>query len=195
MNNEIKEDIYNEKYLKYINFYIKDIIKNESDLIKKYPILEIEYNIDGSKKDIYSLASERDIKKVQIKSDKNELDYKFSCNTINSEEYQIETDKINKKIIDLNLLYDDLIFDIIDNTEIDNIKESILKYNLNDIDLDRLARAISSVTENKIEEFRDNNKSFMIDKISYWNYKYSKLSKQVSKAREVEAFILNLVKK
>ena len=195
MNNEIKEDIFNEKYFKYINNYVTDIIKNNPDLVSKYEVLEIEYNIDGSKKDIYSLASERDIKKMQINSDKNELDYKFSQNSIDLEEYQEKIDRINKKILDLDLLYDDLIFDIIDSTDIDIIKSSILRYNLNDIDLDRLRRAISSVSENKIEAFRNNNKMFMIDKISYWNYKYNKLSKQVSKAREVESFIVNLVKK
>jgi len=33
----------------------------------------------------------------------------------------------------------------------------------------------------------------MIDKISYWNYKYDKISKGISKAREIESFILNLI--
>ena len=69
MNNEIKEDLFNEKYQEYINDYVNQII--DTNLIKENEILEIEYNIDGSKKDIYSLASERDIKKMQIKSDKN----------------------------------------------------------------------------------------------------------------------------
>ena len=195
MNDDIKKDIYDEKYFKYIDKYVDNIIKNNINLLNTYQILEIEYNLDGNKKDIYSLASERDIKKMQIQSDKNELDYKFSQNNINLDEYQSEIDKINKKIIDLDLLYDDLIFSIIDDTDINVIKDSILKYNLNDIDLDRLRRAISSVSENKIDEFRNNNKMFMIDKISYWNYKYNKLSKSISKAREVESFIVNLVKK
>ena len=195
MNNEIKEDIYNEKYFKYIDRYVDNIIKDNINLINEYQILEIQYDMDGNKKDIYSLASERDIKKMQIQSDKNELDYKFSQNNITIDEYQNEIDKINKKMIDLDLLYDDLIFSIIDDTDIEIIKDSILKYNLNDIDLDRLRRAISSVSENKIDEFRNNNKMFMMDKISYWNYKYNKLSKSISKAREVESFIIDLVKK
>ena len=78
---------------------------------------------------------------------------------------------------------------------LDEIKESILKYKLNNIDLTRLAEEINSVSENKIEEFRRNNKEFMIDKLSYWNYKYNKISKGISKAREVESFIIDLVKK
>ena len=31
------------------------------------------------------------------------------------------------------------------------------------------------------------------DKVSYWNYKYNKISKGISKARELESFILNLI--
>ena len=72
-------------------------------------------------------------------------------------------------------------------------QKSIIKYNLNNIDLSRLAEAIKSVSENKIEEFRKNNNDFMIDKVSYWNYKYNKISKGISKARELESFILNLI--
>ena len=195
MNDDIKKDLFSEKYNEYINKYIDNLINNNIKLIKEYPTLEVQYNLDGGKKDIYSLASERDIKKMQIKSDKNEQDYKFSQNNITKEEYEKNIDNIDKKMQELDLLYDDLIFEIINQNEINDIKKSILEYNLNDVDLDRLARAISSVTENKIEAFRKNNKEFMKDKISYWNYKYDKLSKQVSKSREVESFILNLIDK
>ena len=195
MNNDIKEDLFKEKYNEYINNYIDNIIKNNLDLIKDNEILQIEYNFNGEKKDIYSLASERDIKKMQISSDKNELDYKFSQNQITKKEYEEKINEINNKIKDLDLLYDDLIFNIIDNKTLEDIQESIIKYNLNDIDLDRLSRAISSVCENKIEEFRNNNKSFMIDKLSYWNYKYDKISMAISKSREVENFIKKIIEK
>lgn len=194
MNDDIKLDIFNELYNDYINKYVYNLIKNDNSIIINYPILEIEYNIDGTKKDIYSLASERDIKKMQINSDKNELDYKFSQKIISQTEYNKALDEINLKMNKLDLLYDDLIFDIIDKTNIDEITSSILSYNLNNIDLDRLARAISSVSDNKIEEFRNNNKLFMSSKISYWNYKYDKISKGISKAREVESFIKSLIK-
>ena len=195
MNSDIKNDIFNEIYKEYINNFVNNIVKDNPSIIKENKILEIEYNIDGSKKDIYSLASERDIKLMQIKSDKNELDYLFSGKNITKEEYDKNLNQINKKISNLNLLYDDLIFNIINTEDFENIKSSILNYNLNNIDLDRLKIAIRSVTENKIEEFRNNNKLFMIDKISYWNYKYDKISKQVSKSREVEMFINDLIKK
>ena len=194
MNKEIKEDLFNEKYNEYINSYVDDIIKNNLDLIKENEVFQIEYNFDGEKKDIYSLASERDIKKVQINSDKNELDFKFSQNKITNEEYNENIDLINQKITNIDLLYDDLIFEIINKNTLEDIENSITKYNLNDVDLDRLARAISSVSSNKIEEFRNNNKLFMMDKISYWNYKYDKISKGISKSREVENFIKNLIK-
>ncbi len=194
-NNEIMIDLYNEKYNEFVDKIISDIILKNPKVLKEYPILEIEYNIDGTKKDIYSLASERDIKKMQIKSDKSELDYKFSQNKITKEEYETKIDEINKKMIEQDLLYDDLIFKIIDTNDIELIKKSIFKYNLNNIDLSRLAEAISSVAENKIEEFRKNNKEFMIDKLSYWNYKYDKISKGISKARDIERFILSIIEK
>lgn len=195
MNKDIRQDIYDEKYQEYINNFVNNFIKQNPSIVKKDKLLEIEYNIDGSKKDIYSLASERDIKLMQIKSDKNELEYKFSENIITKKEYDDLLNDINNKIIDLNLLYDDLIFNIIDKEDFENIKATILNYNLNDIDLDRLKTALRSVSENKIEEFRNNNKEFMIDKVSYWNYKYDKISKQVSKSREVELFINDLIRK
>lgn len=191
MNKEIYEELFNEKYHEYINDYINKNINSE--MIRNNPILEIEYDIDASKKDIYSLASERDIKKVQIQSDQNELDYKLSQGKITNKEYQEDIEKINLKMHNLDLLYDDLIFEIIDNTNIEEIQNSILSYNLNKIDLDRLARAIVSVSENKINDFRNNNKQFMMEKLSYWNYKYNKISKAISKAREVESFIMSLI--
>lgn len=193
MNKDIKQELFEEKMNDKINEYVDNIILNNPSLIKDNSILEIEYNIDGTKKDIYSLASERDIKKMQIKSDKNELDYMFSQNILTKQEYERNINEIDEKLINQDLLYDDLIFEIINNNEIEDIKESILKYNLNNIDLSRLAEAISSVSENKIEEFRKNNKEFMLDKLSYWNYKYNKISRSISKAREVESFILSII--
>lgn len=193
MNNEIREDLYKEKYNEYVNNFIKNVIMDNPIILKEYPILEVEYNVDGTKKDIYSLASERDIKKMQIKSDENELDYKFSQNKISKKEYDENVKKLKKKEEEQDLLYDDLIFEIINLNDSRAVKESIIKYNLNNIDLSRLAEAIKSVSENKIEEFRKNNNDFMIDKVSYWNYKYNKISKGISKARELESFILNLI--
>lgn len=195
MNDEIKKDLYEEKLNEYINRFINNIVADNPIILREYPILEIEYNLDGSKKDIYSLASERDIKKMQIKSDENELDYKFNQGKISKKEYDFEVNVLRKKLQEQDLLYDDLIFDIINVNDSRVVKESIIKYNLNNIDLSRLADAIKSVSENKIEEFKKNNKDFMIDKVSYWNYKYNKISKGISKAREVESFILSLIEK
>ena len=193
MNNEIREDLYKEKYTEYVNNFIRNIIMDNPIILKEYPILEVEYDVDGTKKDIYSLASERDIKKMQIKSDINELDYKLSQNKITKKEYDENIKKIKKNEEEQDLLYDDLIFEIINLNDSRTVKESIIKYNLNNIDLQRLADAIKSISENKIEEFRKNNKDFMMEKLSYWNYKYDKISKSISKAREIESFILNLI--
>ena len=190
---DILKEIEEENIDQDTNKKVDDIVRENPALIDKYPILEIEYNLDGTKKDIYSLASERDIKKMQIQSDKNELDYNLSQNKISQTEYKDKIEDINKKINDIDLIYDDLIFEIIDTMDMNEIEKSISSYNLNNIDLDRLARAISSVSENKIDEFRENNKTFMMDKLSYWNYKYNKISKAISKAREVESFIISLI--
>ena len=171
MNKEIKEDLYNEKYNEYVNEFIDNIILDNPLILKEYPILEIEYNIDGTKKDIYSLASERDIKKMQLKSDENEIEYKYNQGKLNKKEYDEEINKIKEKMINQDLLYDDLIFEIINQNDPRIVKESIIKYNLNNIDLSRLAEAIKSVSE----------------------YKYDKISKGISKAREIESFILNLI--
>lgn len=192
MNNDIEKDLYEEKLNEFINENISEIIKNDPKILLDNEILQIEYDIDGNKKDIYSLASERDIKNIQLLSDKNELEFKLSSNKITKKEYDIELKSLEEKQVELNLLYDDLIFNIIDTTSIEDIKEKIISHHLNSIDLERLAKAISSVAENKINEFTLNNKSFMIEKVSYWNYKYNKISKAISKSREVESFILSL---
>lgn len=192
MNNDIEKDLYKEKLNEFINENISKIIKNDPKILLDNEILQIEYDIDGNKKDIYSLASERDIKNIQLLSDKNELEFKLSSNKITKKEYDIELKSLEEKKIELNLLYDDLIFNIIDTTSIEDIKEKIISHHLNPIDLERLAKAISSVAENKINEFTLNNKSFMLEKVSYWNYKYNKISKAISKSREVESFILSL---
>lgn len=192
MNNDIEKDLYKEKLNEFVNENISEIIKNDPKILLDNEILQIEYDIDGNKKDIYSLASERDIKNIQLLSDKNELEFKLSSNKITKKEYDIELKSLEEKKIELNLLYDDLIFNIIDTTSIEDIKEKIISHHLNPIDLERLAKAISSVAENKINEFTLNNKSFMLEKVSYWNYKYNKISKAISKSREVESFILSL---
>lgn len=192
MNNDIEKDLYTEKLNEFINENISGIIKNDPKILLDNEILQVEYDIDGNKKDIYSLASERDIKNIQLLSDKNELEFKLSSNKITKKEYDIELKSLEEKKIELNLLYDDLIFNIIDTTSIEDIKEKIISHHLNPIDLERLAKAISSVAENKINEFTLNNKSFMLEKVSYWNYKYNKISKAISKSREVESFILSL---
>lgn len=193
MNNDIKEDLFNQEFEDYLNKFIENLINNHPELLKKYEILQIEFDIDGKKKDIYKLASERDIKNMQIESDKNELDFKLSQGKITKEEYKIKMDEINSKLNEQNLLYDDLIFDIINKNDLESIKKSIVAYNLNSIDLSRLATAVNAVAENKINEFRNNNNNFMIDKLSYWNYKYNIISKGLSKAREVETIILNII--
>lgn len=192
-NNDIKKDLFDEKFNDYLNEFVSLEVLNNPKLINENDIFELEFNIDGTKKDIYQLASERDIKKMQIESDKNELDFKMSQNKISKNEYDKSIDYINNRLLEQNLLYDDLIFDIIDKTPLEQIKEGIKKYNLNNIDLSRLASAIIAVSENKINEFRKNNKNFMIDKLSYWNYKYNKISKGISKAREVESFIISII--
>lgn len=192
-NIDIQNYIIEEKFNDYVNEYVNEYLIKNNLVIKDNEILQIEYDVDGTKKDIYKLSSERDIKDMQIKSDKNELDYKFSQNKITSTEYKSRLKELNDKSLKQNLLYDDLIFNIIDKTNIDEIKAKISSYNLNSIDLNRLASAINAVCENKINEFRENNKNFIIDKLSYWNYKYNEISKGISKAREIESYILSLV--
>lgn len=192
MNKDIEQDLYNEKLKEFINFKISEIVKKDPRILLTNEILQIEYDIDGNKKDIYSLASERDIKNTQLLSDENELDFKLSSNKITKKEYDNEKNNLEETKKELNLLYDDLIFNIINIFSIEEIKETIIMHHLTKIDLERLAKAVSSVAQNKINEFTENNRKFMIDKLSYWNYKYTKISKGISKAREVESFILSL---
>ena len=66
------------------------------DTSETYSIL---YNKDGSIKPFYILSSERDIKETQIRSDENELDYKYSQGLINKEEYEEEKDNLEFKLL------------------------------------------------------------------------------------------------
>lgn len=193
MQKDINEDILLSQKEKLIDDKIEELIKSNPGLIKENKILEVEYNLDGSKKDLYSLASERDIKETQIKSDVNEIEYKFYQKLINKEEYEVKKKELEEKLRLQNEVYNDLIFKIINNVDLEELKSDIKKYNLNEIDLKRLASAITSVIDAKVEEFIQNNKEFMINKVKYWNYKYSELSKAISKSREVENFILSLI--
>ena len=193
MNEKILNDIKENKENDIQNEMVTNLIKENPSILKDYPILEIEYNIDGTKKSLYSLASEKDIKETQIKSDENELDFKFNQNKITEEEYKKEKKILEIKLENQNLVYDDLIFDIINNEDLEVIKEEIKSSNLNSIDLKRLAASLTSIAENKISAFQKNNKEFSEENISYWNYKYDIIAKGYSKARELESFILNLI--
>ena len=192
--NDINEDILFNQKEQLINVKADELIRNNPKILLDNKILEIEYNVDGTKKDLYSLSSEKDIREMQIKSDLNEIEFKFNQNQISKEEYQKSVKEKNNELNELKLIYNDLIFGIINSNDLDKIKASITEHNLNEIDLKRLKDAITDVTNFKIDEFTENNKKFMIDKISYWNYKYNELSKAISKSREVENFILDLIK-
>ena len=191
--NNTQRDLFTDKFNDFIDITIEKLIINNLDILNEYKELEVEFNIDGTKKDIYTLSSEIDIKKMQIESDKNELEFKLNQNLINKKEYEEKVNEINNDLKRKILLYDDLIFNIIDRNNIENIKKSIKEKNLNEIDLKRLSLAVRSVADNKIVEFQKNNEEFKIENFSYWNYKYDKIAKSLSKAREVENFILSLI--
>lgn len=191
--NNTQRDLFTDKFNDFIDITIEKLIINNLDILNEYKELEVEFNIDGTKKDIYTLSSEIDIKKMQIESDKNELEFKLNQNLISKKEYEEKVNEINNDLKRKILLYDDLIFNIIDRNNMENIKKSIKEKNLNEIDLRRLSLAVRSVANNKINEFQKNNEEFKIENFSYWNYKYDKIAKSLSKAREVEIFILSLI--
>lgn len=163
------------------------------ELYNEYPIFQIEYNSDGTKKKFYDLSSEKNIKETQIKSDENELDFKYSQNKITKEEYEEKKEELENKLSNQNYVYDSLIFDLIKNKELEDLKEEVRSASLNNIELKRLAMSLSSIAENKINEFHENNKEFKNNDISYWNYKYDIIAKNYAKTREVESFILSLI--
>lgn len=192
------DSVINEKELEKQDIIeakkIDEIVKNNLNLLDEYPVLEMEYNRDGTKKSFYILANEKNIKETQLKSDENELDFSYSQNKISKEAYERQKNIMSMKLIDQNLVYDNLIFEIIKNEELEDLKEQVRSANLNEIDLQRLASSLSSIAENKIDEFQRNNKEFKEDNISYWNYKYDVIAKNYAKIRELESFILSMIK-
>lgn len=172
---------------------IEDILKNNPDLFKDYPILEVEYYDDGTKKEFYYLSKEKEIKETQVKSDMNEVEFNYNQNKISKKEYEDKMNFLNNKLINQNLIYDNLIFDILKKEDTEDLKEQVKKANLNDIDLKRLAASLSSIAENKINDFQKNNREFKENNITYWNYKYDIIAKSYAKTRELENFILSII--
>lgn len=160
----------------------------------KYKIFNIIYNSDGSKKEFYNLSIEKDIKETQLKSDENELEFNYSQKKISEEEYKIKKKELDNKLLNQNKVYDILIFDLIKNQDINSLKEQIKNANLNSIDLKRLSSSLSSIAENKINDFINNNKEFKKENLKLWNYKYDVIAKSYAKTRELESYILNLIK-
>lgn len=161
-------------------------------LLNNSTTLNILYNKDGSKKPFYILSSERDIKETQVRSDENELDYKYSQGNISKEEYEKAKDNLEFKLLNQNEVYNDLIFSEINNKSLEDIKEELNNASLNKIDLERLSSSITSIIEKKLNEFRENNKEFNEEELKLWNYKYNILANNYSKIREIESFIQNL---
>ncbi len=172
---------------------INEVIKNNPGLLDEYPILEIEYNSDGTKKKFYSLASEKDIKETQIKSDENELEFNYKQNKISKDEYEKEKLRLKTKLEDQNYVYDTLIFDLIKNEDMEELRSEIIDASLDEVELKRLASSLSSIAEKKINDFQENNKEFKMTNITYWNRKYDIIAKNYSKTRELESFILSLI--
>lgn len=190
---KIAEEKMIEKEKKEENLAVDKLIKDNPDIIKEYPILEVEYNRDGSKKEFYILASEKNIRETQIKSDENELDFNYSQNKITKSEYERQKRALEKKLKNQNLKYDNMIFELINDEDLEILKEKIREANLNDIDLKRLSESLSSIAENKITDFQNNNKEFQKNNIAYWNYKYDIIAKNYAKTRELEGYILSLI--
>ncbi len=172
---------------------MEEKIRENPSIIDEYPIFEIEYNKDGTKKEFYILASEKNIKEIQIRSDENELDFKYNQGNISKEEYEKEKGILENKLNDQNLIYDNLIFKLIKNEDLDSLKNKIKNANLNEIDLERLAKSLESIAENKINDFQKNNQEFKKEDIASWNFKYSIIANNYAKTRELESFILNLI--
>lgn len=173
---------------------MKEKIINNSELLDEYEILNIKYNKDGKEKEFYILSSERDIKEMQIKSDENELEFKYNQGNISKEDYEREKENLELKLKVQNEVYDDLIFDIINNKDLNEIKEEVKNANLNDIDLKRLSSSLESIAIKKITDFKTNNDNFKNKNLEEWNYSYNKIAKNYEKVREVEGFILSLIK-
>ena len=170
-----------------------EVIKNNPNFFDEYPIFEIEYNRDGTRKNFYTLASERDIKETQIKSDENELDFLFSQNKISKDEYDSKKKVLEEKLENQNYVYNDNIFDMISSQELTELKKEIREADLNDIDLKRLASSLASIAEEKISDFQQNNKEFKEQNLSEWNEKYNIIANSYAKTRELESFILSLI--
>lgn len=173
---------------------MKDKIKNNPELLDEYEILNIKYNKDGSLKPFYILSSEKDIKEMQIKSDENELDFKYNQGNISKDEYEKEKEKLNIKLNIQNEIYDDLIFSLINSKNLDDVKEEVKNANLNDVDLKRLSSSLESIAIKKITDFKNNNDDFKNKNLEEWNYSYNKIAKNYEKVREIERFILDLIK-
>lgn len=173
---------------------MKEKIINNPGLLEEYEILNIKYNKDGSLKSFYVLSSERDIKEMQIKSDENELDFKYNQGTISKEEYDKAKEELNIKLNIQNDIYDDLIFDMINSKDLDEVKEEVKNANLNDVDLKRLSSSLESIAIKKMTDFKNNNDEFKNKNLEEWNYSYNKIAKNYEKVREVERFILDLIK-
>ena len=166
--------------------------ENLEELLKNSETSNILYDSDGSIKPFYILSSERDIKETQIKSDENELDFKYSQGTITKEEYEKGKENLKSKLYNQNSTYNDLIFMEIDYKDIEDIKEELKNASLNKIALERLATSLTSIIEKNLEEFNKNNKSYNDEDFKEWNSKYTRLAGIYSKMREIESFIQNL---
>ena len=154
--------------------------------------LDILYNNDGSMKHFYELSSERDIKETQIKSDENELEFKYKQGILTSEEYNNKKEDLEFKLSTQNEIYNDLIFLKIDMNDIDKIKEEIKEASLDKIELERLSTSLTSIIEKKLNDFKNNNSNFKDEELELWNFKYNRLANMYSKTRELESFIHSL---
>lgn len=149
----------------------------------------IIYDKDGKIKPFYILSAERDIKETQIKSDEDELEYKYRQGSISKEDYLKEKENLEFILSNQNKIYNDLIFMEIDRKDVNEIREEIKKASLNKIDLQRLSISLTSIIEKKLNDFKKNNDNFGEEDLNTWNFKYNRLASIYSKIREVEGFI------
>lgn len=161
-------------------------------LLDNSDFYNILYNSDGTRKPFYILSSERDIKETQIRSDENELDFKYSQGTLSKEDYDREKENLEFQLSNQNEVYNNLIFFEIDNKDVEEIKNDLKDASLNKIDLERLGASLTAIIESKLNDFKSNNDDFKNKDFNLWNYNYTRLANNYSKVREIESFIQNL---
>ncbi len=183
-------DIKNTKDYNELEDYIDTILIKHPDIIRDNSILEIEYNLDGTKKTLPELINIR-INKVNTLSNQIislKTLYRETSDKKRKKEIETKLDNLTNNIIGIRRCHNKIIYKSLKNINVSMLERMITKYNKKEIDI--LEEVIEQEKNDFIKKLENNRKkifkpSTFLKNEQFLTKEYALAARYESKLRDI----------